>query len=669
MAVRESALESVYDSPSPGVESKTPTYIDRLAQAGLLAHRPLNDQPQGLEITDLRPRNQDRVRMLKRIAHAPSGLPIKTIVSEVVKGQPVGQCPRFDGSDKDYQFAYDVLTDYTDALLPEYDLPLIRSRTENGTKIFAPRTPLLDLISQGVTQTPSTADDILFDREFVKNILQHQQSLTDNQKQHIEKSLESYVSRIDDYALLFDVVCFDSDSHGSQTRTFTKPYKTRFNDQGRIAKAYTLFNQALRDQLEHAENAVLVTLTTDPGTFDDPTRPNPRPLQETIESINPNFNRLNSWLKGFPKHADDTREEGVPSWKPELDPGEYHYHTGQPTGGPPKGPVTSRPGEKLDYIKVLEYTEKGYPHLHVLFFDVPTRKKDGMPWLVDKAELQSKWKQYGQGQVVDLYPLVKRDDLDELPADFGTELVPDGDGGVIEKEKTEGFVDWYRYGDHDYSNEWIERQQRSHDQINFSDDNDDDAEAPLETTAGAYLGKYLSATFGALLDTSESLETNPETHEDKAATWKLGLYWATQRRFWSMSTRLRNRIKPNENLRESPEAADSVRWATKDTIKRLTRSEALDHYARTSSDLEDIEHLSDIATAASITPNVESTLPETTDFGTIINYRGAYAIWDLPTESLTAPTLDDTTESFGYANNLPEPPDLDRPPPITTVFH
>jgi hypothetical protein len=69
-----------------------------------------------------------------------------------------------------------------------------------------------------------------------------------------------------------------------------------------------------------------------------------------------------------------------------------------------------------------------------------------------------------------------------------------------------------------------------------------------ESTAGAYLGRYLSATFGPLLDATESFEEYEDDREafsDKAATWKLALYWATNRRFWSCSESITHGLDPN----------------------------------------------------------------------------------------------------------------------------
>ncbi|TVT78809.1 hypothetical protein FQA18_20385, partial [Haloferax volcanii] len=100
---------------------------------------------------------------------------------------------------------------------------------------------------------------------------------------------------------------------------------------------------------------------------------------------------------------------------------------------------------------------------------------------------------------------------------------------------------------HDHGEEWIAKNARSHDLIEFYDDEsgEDGDEQMQSRTAGAYLGKYLSATFGSLLEASESFEDAKESdsYADKAATWKLGLYWATGRRFWSISRDIEKAIE------------------------------------------------------------------------------------------------------------------------------
>ena len=610
------------DTPSTD-RCKTTTLADYLAQHDLLTSPPLDDLDRDERDAELTRRDQDRVRIVKRLSSAPAGLPTKSIVSEVIKGQKPGECERFDGSDADYQFAYR----YLKTLVEE---GFARKKDSPAGNVFSPTPALLDLISDGISETHHADDDNLYDREFARQILKSTDTLTEKQKEHLERSLHSYVNRIDDYELLFETVTYNR--RGQNRNTMTKPYKTRFNDRGRIAKQFAKFHSALEYMLEHADNAVLATLTTDPGTYEDPTRPNPRVLEEQISEINPNYHRLTQYFKSDPSTKHDTRSESVANWQPVLD-----------------DDVTGRPREKLDYIKVLEFSENGYPHLHVLFFDVPTREKDGMPWLIDKQELSAKWKQYGQGQIVDTYPLVKRD-LDELDAEFAGDF-------------EQGFVDWYRFGDHDHSEEWIANKQDSHDRIDFDT-------KEKEATAGAYIGKYLSAVFGGLMEESGSLDV-PDDHRysDKAASWKLALYWAMEKRFWSMSERLENRIKRHEHKRDDPDVATAVRWATVETITAEARSECLDHYARRRVDsTDDLEREVEDALGKIVTPNVESTLDDPPEFGVLINYLGAYPVWNLPSEELTAPELDDTTVEFGQAHQ-PLKSTADRPPPIEEFWN
>ena len=153
-------------------------------------------------------------------------------------------------------------------------------------------------------------------------------------------------------------------------------------------------------------------------------------------------------------------------------------------------------------------------------------------------------------------------------------------------------------------------------------------------------------------------------HGDKAATWKLALYWATQKQFLSMSRRLENSIKEYDHKRTDPDVATAVRWANLDMITAEARPEVLDHYARRRVEsLDDLEDDVEEALGSIATPNVESTLDEPADFGVLINYLGAYPVWNLPPEELSAPELDDTTTEFGQAHQ-PLKSTTDRPPPI-----
>jgi len=644
---------------------KTPALVDTLSENDLLGAGvgdldDLDDDELELELTE---RDADRVRLVKFLASHPSGVALKTLVSLVLKGQQPGRCQRIDGSDSDYQFAR-RFTDDLAAKTPE----MVEKRKTKGSWHVSPTYRLLDLISEGITQTNHANESNLYDREFCRELLKRSDSLDERGKELLEDALHSYIGRIDEYRLLFDVH-FAGRTGGRTTKQMTKNYKTRFNDRGRIAKTFARFNDGLEHQFERADNAVLATLTTDPGTYADPTRPDPRPLLDQISSINKNFNRLLSYFDSDPSTKSDTRHEGVCSWSPELD----QYTTGRPRARP-------------SYIKALEFTEKGYPHLHVLFFDVPERQSDGMPWLCDKAEISKKWKDYGQGQIVDTYPLTYRDDLDEL-GNFG-------------EDTTEGFVDWYRYGDHDHSDEWVEQAARAHEQIDFynlsgqevesgvryataetidhvtpenADPNAIDVlpDVVMQKTAGAYLGKYLSATFGGLLDASdESLDADDDRFEDKAASWKLALYWASNRRFWSISRDIERGIEIPEHIRD-PHVRRTVRWATVDTLERCSRGPVTDHLARRQwDDLDDLADAAEWLTTQVVQPGIQAELPESADFTVAVDYIGAFRYWDLPAHSATAPDLEHVE------THVPDGPDgvsvdqiPDRPPPAVDVWN
>jgi len=578
-------------APTPGYISQldlsercnTPVLADLLDERDLLGHGPL------IEGT-LTERDTDRCRIAKFIAAHPEGTPLTHIVSYTLKGVSPESCNRVDGSDPDYQFAYRFVDDL---LAPEE--PYVRKSESCGVLMVTPTLRLLDLITEGITQTTARSDGPTYDREFLRNYLTMVDSVDDDLRELLVDGFTSYLDRIEDYCLLFDVHFVDRASGGESSKRMTKDYKTRFNDAGRVSKQFARFNDALEYGYDHADNAVLVTLTTDPKQQDS--------LLDGIDSINENFNRLLSYFDSDPSTKDDTRAVGTPSWRPALDED-----------------VTGRPRCRPDYIKALEFTEKGYPHLHVLFFDVPERESDGMPWLCDKAELSQKWDDYGQGEIVDAYPLVYRDDLDDLEPDF--------------QDEQEGFVDWYRFGDHDHGEDWIREHTRAHDLIEF-----DDKTNEMESTAGAYLGKYLSATFGSLLEATESFQEpgdeNRDSFADKAATWKLALYWATNRRFWSCSEPITNGIDPGDHTDE-PDVRETVRYCSLDSIKAACGTTVRSSLARRSwDDLDNLEASIEQALSGVESPSVRSTLPGETTFRCIVDYIGAYARWDLPSAELS----------------------------------
>ena len=591
----------------------TPVLADLLEERDLLGYGQLIDG-------SLTERDEERVRIAKFIAAHPEGTPLSHVVSYALKGVSPENCERVEGSDPDYQFAYRFIND-----LEEPDDPYVRKSRSSGVLFVTPTLGLLDLITEGITQTRQT-EGITYDREFLRNYLSRVDSVDDTLRELLKDGFTSYLNRIKDYKLLFDVHFVDQRG-GETTKRMTKDYKTRFNDEGRVSKQFARFNDALEHGYENADNAVLVTLTTDPKRQSS--------LLDGIDSINENFNRLLSYFDSDPSTKADTRDSEVPGWRPDLD-----------------SDVTGRPRQRPDYIKALEFTEKGYPHLHVLFFDVPTKEEDGMPWLCDKPELAKKWADYGQGEIVDVYPLTYRDDLDDLDPEF---------------QDDEGFVDWYRFGDHDHGEEWVRDRTRSHELIEFGDDGHE-----MESTAGAYLGKYLSATFGSLLDATESFaesEDDRETYADKAATWKLALYWATNRRFWSCSKPITEGIEPNDHLRD-PDVRESVRWCSLDSVQTASEREIRDALARRHWDnIDDLDAAIERAISDVDQPQIRSTLPEAPTFRCIVDYIGAYAYVDLPHNELSfersrLDTIEDCTES---SDDLPAI-ERDKSPPIVDIW-
>jgi hypothetical protein len=636
-----------------GIDSarcKTSTLCQYLEEQELLGGSP-PDRDAGDYMAELTTRDADRARIVKRLSAAPEGLMVRTLVSEVVKGQRVSECERFDGSDADYQFVYRFVT-----ALEENDPALVDCETVDGLKRVVPTIGLLDLISEGITQTNSQSDAQLYDRQFAELLLQRAGEVSSRGRETLESSLQRYIDRIEDYRLLFDVQMVGRRG-GATTERMTKDYKTRFNSQGRIRKQWARFNQSLEHAYDRYDNAVLMTLTTDPGTTDDPDRPDPRSLWEMIrgpngdDGISHNFNRLLSFMDSDPSTIADSRGEFT---------AEYPHATGRPRKRPP-------------YLKALEFSEKGYPHLHVLMFDVPTRH-DGMPYLIDKQELSDKWSDYGQGQIVDLYPLTFRDDLDELEGQpFGTKTVPleddDGETEQVEMPIQEGFVDWYRYGSHDLDDDEIAARARSHDLIEFHVSEDDDSQESMQQkTAGSYLGKYLSATFGALLDAGEE-SYDGDGYADKISTWKLGMYWATNKRFWSVSRDIQKGIERHDHMQD-PNVRDAVREFTVDAIASTARPALLDELARRQwSDLDALRDAVDDSLDELIRPGVESTLPESSDFLCLIDFLGTYAYWDMPPESATGQSLE-AVEDAAVSLSGPEDPEMsgDRPPPLAQVW-
>jgi hypothetical protein len=427
-------------------------------------------------------RSDDKESLAKYIFTASYRVPLIKIVRDVFG---YDNTDSIDGSNKDYQFARRFYTNNSDYF----------SVTKQNGKSAVTYTPeFIDLISQGITQE----SDVQNDREFCLDLLGSVFSVSPQARQFLSESVRSYVERIEDYYVFLRTRDGFREIHSYEYVRI--PYRTRFNDVGRMKKQWAKLQQGLefagrayctphdgdeyvRDTSERCwidqnKGAAFLTLTTDPKQHDS--------LLDAIESLSDSVNMLMEWLSTQPSTLGDGRER----WE-----------------------------GRLPYIKVLEFSGSedseyhGLPHVHILFFDVPTRD-DGMPYLVDKDALSDYWSENcGQGEIVDIHPLVYRK---SLPESY------DADSGLVS------------YYDH-YDGDGIDNKQ----------------------TAGQYVGKYLSTIYGGILNLLDSDE-EAINYDETAEAWKVGMYWATEKKVMSMSRGLEETVTVDDQQELSISQLDFV---------------------------------------------------------------------------------------------------------------
>lgn len=294
----------------------------------------------------------------------------------------------------------------------------------------------------------------------------------------LSDELTSYISRTKDYRIIYDMVLETGDP-----TSFIVPYRTRFNSSQRANRSLGQFYDVMETAALNYDTAVLVTLTTDPAKHES--------LWDAIQAIGQNFTRLQQWLAYEPKNKESTR-----------------------------------PGRRLPFVKVLEFTGgsrestyPGLPHLHVLFFDVD-RRSDGMPFLMDKQELASKWDDLGQGRIVQLTPFCFETDLDKDV--YGTD---------------NGFVCW------------------------GSNDEQTDQDFERSTTAERYLSKYIGQ-LSALASEADEIDSGGGLPDDsQLELYKLAMYWVTGRQVWSCSKSLRESAETPTDIENTQTAEVTVTFA------------------------------------------------------------------------------------------------------------
>ena len=123
------------------------------------------------------------------------------------------------------------------------------------------------------------------------------------------------------------------------------PYLTRFNDTDRAGDIQQGFRTALQRASQRHEDAVVVTLTTDPKRHSS--------VSEALDSLGDAKGRFMSWV-------------GT----------DYQL------------------GKRPDNLSVLEWTAGGLPHVHLVLF--------GIDWLLPQSTISAKWDSLGAGRVVDI---------------------------------------------------------------------------------------------------------------------------------------------------------------------------------------------------------------------------------------------------------------------------
>lgn len=339
MAVSEPLLEGLTGTP-------TRREPDRLEKPGVRTSETGEFRGTAFEGDE---RAADKQALIKYLVYHPEGVPLSKWVRDVLTVGGEGSA-RGEGGDRPDEEP-DEASQWAFARRFAESSDLVDVDTDQPQITARPTLQAFNL--NAVKQNSKTSEEGLYPRDFAAGLVDRVdkagRAMPDVTRTLVDQ-YTTYLESIEDrYCIL---------EHTREPEKYLLlPYRTRFNDEGRINDQWRRYHQAWKRAEENYESAVSVTLTTDPKKFDS--------LKEMKDGLQDNFERLMSWL-------------------------EY-----DPENGP------ERPGFRPDYIKALEWTPRaGYPHLHVIFF--------GVSWLVHQEALSNYWDKR-QGQIVHIKRVSKRD--------------------------------------------------------------------------------------------------------------------------------------------------------------------------------------------------------------------------------------------------------------------
>ena len=386
-------------------------------------------------------RAADKERLYRYVRFAPEGAPLSKIVADVLEGDGVA-------GDADYQLARRFYERHSE---------FFKTDSRGDMTWVEPRLGLYERLNlrpsyverktsgrrRGADQTVSEATGDLEDDDadgdsgddlgpaYAKDraaafLERYLQIGSDRVKQSLLEAFVRDKAGTEDKWQILERVRGTGDDY------LCLPYRTRHNDGGRARDVRDGFEGALRAATNRHNVAAVLTVTTDPKRHSS--------LSEALQSLSKNKGRLMSWL------ATD-----------------YQL------------------GYRPENMSVLEFTESGLPHYHIVLF--------GVDYAVSQEQLAAKWRDYGQGSVVDARQATNRHDGD-------TWLLHDDEQGRVS-------LSWY-------------------------------------------LGKAIRELVDVA--TADAADLRGRLEDGDVSAWRQALYWATERRYYTCSPTLKPATSGGDDL-------------------------------------------------------------------------------------------------------------------------